>query len=51
MELTLRGYLDSLLMGVVISQMFTYWQFVKTDRKHIVGAVVSPDHSKDPTGD
>ncbi|KAI9633341.1 uncharacterized protein MKK02DRAFT_39322 [Dioszegia hungarica] len=37
MPFYISGYLDSLLMGVVICQMATYWHFVRRDRKHIVG--------------
>lgn len=30
-----------MLMGLVVAQVFTYWRFVKTDKKHIVALVVS----------
>jgi hypothetical protein len=41
-ELTDSGWLDSLLMGIVITQTITYSQFIRTDRHHIVALVVSP---------
>lgn len=40
--LTISGWLDSLLMGFVIAHTFTYWQFIKTDPKHVVALVVGP---------
>lgn len=44
------GFLDSLLMGIVLAQMFKYWPFVRTDKKHIVLLVVSPISPSFQTG-
>ncbi|KAI9631852.1 uncharacterized protein MKK02DRAFT_41482 [Dioszegia hungarica] len=41
MPLHISGWLDSLLMGFVIAHTFTYWQFIKTDPKHVVALVFS----------
>ncbi|KAI9637058.1 uncharacterized protein MKK02DRAFT_45767 [Dioszegia hungarica] len=39
MPFFMSGWLDSMLMGLVVAQVFTYWRFVKTDKKHIVALV------------
>lgn len=37
----LRSVIDSLLLGLTIAQFWTYRRFLRTDKVHIVGIVVS----------